>query len=509
MSLLLSIGNASKSNGSKIISLNNKNFKNSVSLKRNSSTRSLLSNTIVRAWLSHGPYQRIVHPNQKINKVIRCNNSNTTSSSSSIMNLSESTLHSIPIEDIRNFSFIAHVDHGKSSLASRVLEHTGNITPTSNTTNNNTKEQINELDTLEVEQARGITVKATAASMIYKHASAKGPTGNILLNMVDTPGHTDFGSEVRRSLAFVQGAVILFDAVRGIQAQSWNVYEHASKNNIKLIPAVTKIDLPNARSLDVTLSISDLFHFDPDYVLNTSARNRIGIEDVLDRVCEDIPSPLECYDSYKVMGEDVLPRAQIIDSWYEQQRGVICLIQVVSGSIKEGDRISVVNTNSNSNSNNQSYSIQELGLVLPKKHRMKKLTPGLMGYAIFGIHNPTLAKPGSTLLLTKDWNYYIHHNNEDNENQIILPNSTTLNKMNHSVIYASVHPSYPEEFDDLSNAVERLALNDSGLDLEDQGVASSGVEVDVQVQGKKGKGSGSGSGSGSGGTSGQYLGPGE
>jgi len=486
MSLLLSIGNASKNNGSKIIPVNIKTFKNSFSLKRNSSTRSLLSNTIVRAWLLHEPYQRI-HPNQKINKVIRCNNSNT----SSILDISESTLHSIPIEDIRNFSFIAHVDHGKSSLASRVLEHTGNITPTSNTTN--TKEQINELDTLEVEQARGITVKATAASMIYKHKSAKGPTGNILLNMVDTPGHTDFGSEVRRSLAFVQGAVILFDAVRGIQAQSWNVYEHASKNNIKLIPALTKIDLPNARSLDVTLSISDLFHFDPDYVLNTSARNRIGIEDVLDRVCEDVPSPLECYNSYNVIGEDVA-RAQIIDSWYEQQRGVICLIQVVSGSIQEGDRISVVNTTSNSNT--PSYSIQELGLVLPKKHRMKKLTPGLMGYAIFGIHNTTLAKPGSTLLLTKDWNYYIHHNNL---NQIILPN--TLSKMNHSVIYASVHPSYPEEFDDLSNAVERLALNDSGLDLEDQGVAASGVEVDVQVKGKKGKGGGS--------TSGQYLGPGK
>ena len=273
-----------------------------------------------------------------------------------------------------------------------MLEHTGNINPktnksSSNNNNNNTKEQINELDTLEVEQERGITVKATAASMIYKHKSAIGPTGYILLNMVDTPGHTDFGSEVRRSLAFVQGAVILFDAVRGIQAQSWNVYEHAKKNNITLIPALTKIDLPNARSLDVTLSIADLFHFDPDYVLNTSARNRIGIEELLHTVCTDIPSPAStalCYHHHSGSNTTIL-RAQIIDSWYEQQRGVICLIQVVSGSIKEGDKISVLQserTIDNNHNNNASYSVQELGLVLPKKHRMKKLTPGLMGVSV-------------------------------------------------------------------------------------------------------------------------------
>lgn len=222
------------------------------------------------------------------------------------------SISGIPLHDIRNFCFIAHVDHGKSSLASRVLELAGNlgedgqklaiefskrwkdkeiassVRDESSELHNSSsdhggaqgKEQIQLLDTLAVEQERGITVKASAASMLYRHPSAKGPLGTLLLNMVDTPGHADFGFEVTRSLSSVQGAVILFDAAQGVQAQTFSVYEKARRMGVTLLPALTKIDLPTANPIDVALGVSELFNFDPDKVIHTSARSRIGVKNV-------------------------------------------------------------------------------------------------------------------------------------------------------------------------------------------------------------------------------------
>jgi len=357
----------------------------------------------------------------------------------SILDASDEEIKEIPHEDIRNFCFIAHVDHGKSSLASRVLELTGNLGKESMFKNG--KEKINELDLLKVEQERGITVKATAASMLYKHDSAIGPSGNILLNMVDTPGHTDFSSEVQRSLSFVQGGIILFDSVRGVQAQSWNVYKTAKDLQVKLIPAVTKIDLENSRSLEIILSISNLFGFDPDDVLCTSARLCVGINELLNKVCEEVSSP--CISNEKLF------HAKIIDSWYEKQRGVICLIQILAGNLKEGDKITVLDASSNN------YSVQELGLVLPFKRRIKYLPFGFMGYAVLGMHDPRQAKPGSSLVLVKDLNKIT----------IKTTNNHLMKSNGHSAIYASVHPSFPDQFDELCAAIDRLALNDTGLDI--------------------------------------------
>ena len=255
-----------------------------------------------------------------INHDINYNEKNKSHNSSHRVNLEN--LSSIPLSDVRNFCIVAHVDHGKSSLASRMLERTGNLgreeqllaidastkagseaginksdtadiavsIPESATSITNKKEQIQHLDTLAVEQERGITVKSTAASMLY-HSPVTNRTH--LLNMVDTPGHADFGLEVTRSLSSVQGAILLLDSSQGIQAQTLSVYDKSQANGVTLIPALTKIDLENARPMEVALSVSDLFGFDPDEdVLWTSARSRIGIGELLDRVCRDVPPPM-------------------------------------------------------------------------------------------------------------------------------------------------------------------------------------------------------------------------
>lgn len=243
-------------------------------------------------------------------------------------------LERIPLEDVRNFCFIAHVDHGKSSLSSRLLEITGNQgkeklkfalemargemgadIKVSRKTESPEKEQIELLDTLSVERERGITVKAATATMLYPHPSAVGPDGVLLLNMIDTPGHADFGREVSRSLSFVEGAVLLLDATQGIQAQTWTVYEKAQsmKNPPQLILAMTKIDLDAARPINVALSVSEWLSIDdPDSIIPTSARSRIGIVELLDAVCQRVPPPRPLEDDD---GESSILRAQVVSLW--------------------------------------------------------------------------------------------------------------------------------------------------------------------------------------------------
>jgi elongation factor 4 len=376
-------------------------------------------------------------------------------------------LDKIPLEDVRTFCFIAHVDAGKSSLASRVLELAGNLGPEAQRVaieaaaaqstgesdgdkpgGNRGKEQIELLDTLSVEKERGITVKASAATMLYRHPAAVGPEGVILLNMVDTPGHSDFGLEVARSLLFVQGAILLIDAAQGIQAQTWSVYEKAKslENPPELLLALTKVDLDAARPVHVALSVSEWLNWDdPDAIIHTSARSRRGVADVLDAVCRQVkpPQPLEDDDG------SVL-RAQVVDSWYDS-RGVNCLVQIVSGGMAEGDRISIAGRGTPSSG--QSFSVQEVGIVLPKAARTGKLGRGQMGYVRFGLKDPRQAQPGTILVLTRD-----------SGKELTLPSipETLTSK---SVLYASVHPMERDGFDELSHAVDKLALNDTGLEV--------------------------------------------
>jgi GTP-binding protein LepA len=307
-------------------------------------------------------------------------------------------LKDIPLEDVRCFCFVAHVDHGKSSLSSRILELTGNLgrdqqvaaweAAMSGITVQeaakdlgkaaplaSSRERIELLDTLAVEQQRGITVKASTATMLYPHHSAVGPSGLLLLNLYDTPGHADFGLEVTRSLSFVQGAVLLTDSTQGIQAQTWSVYEKAKSlpNPPELLIALTKVDLDAARPVNVALSVSDWLDWDdPDAIIHTSARNRIGIKTLLDAICQSVPPPKRLPDD-----DGSMLRVQVVDSWYDS-RGVNCLVQVLSGELREGDRISIATSRSApvGSAQVQSYSVQEVGIVLPHSLRTHSLRIG-------------------------------------------------------------------------------------------------------------------------------------
>lgn len=381
----------------------------------------------------------------------------------------------------------AHIDHGKSSISSRILELTGNLgregqkvawevaqnqtvpsssikseqleesssqsTDASHSTKS-TKEQIEALDTLDVEKQRGITVKASAASMLYQHPSAKGPTGCLLLNMYDTPGHVDFGREVTRSLCFMQGAILLLDATQGVQAQTWSVYDKVKAlepKDPKLLIALTKVDLPSARPLDCALTLSewlDDWDGDPDSILLTSARNRIGIKPLLDTICSEVPSPEPMEDDD---GKSL--RGQVVDSWYDD-RGVNCLVRIASGELAEGDKISILNPGKDTGgAAGQVFSVQEIGVLTPKPLRTRKLHLGQMGYVRFGLKDPRQALPGTVLLFA----------NQVGEDLILptLPSDAVVK----SVLYASVHPEEAEGFEELSSAVEKLALNDTGLEV--------------------------------------------
>ena len=375
-------------------------------------------------------------------------------------------MDTIPLEDVRNFCFIAHVDHGKSSLASRVLELSGNLGPeaqlvaqkaargeavredATETQQPRQKEQIELLDTLSVEKERGITVKASAATMLYPHPSAVGPSGVLLLNMVDTPGHVDFGREVSRSLSFVDGAVLLLDAAQGIQAQTWSVYEKvkALENPPELLLALTKVDLDAARPIHVALTVCEWLSWDdPDSIIITSARNRVGIKEILDAVCEQVPAPKPLEDD-----DATILRAQVVDSWYDS-RGVNCLVQIVSGELSEGDRISIANDKNATQ--NQSFSVQEVGLLLPHSLRTGRLRRGHMGYVRFGLRDPRQAMPGTVLILNKHVG-----------KSIVIPTLPESSNTK-SVLYASVHPMDADGFEELCHAVDKLALNDTGLEI--------------------------------------------
>jgi GTP-binding protein LepA len=389
----------------------------------------------------------------------------------------------IPLEDVRNFCIIAHIDHGKSSVSSRLLELTGNLGPESqkealqaagksidgeNTDTNTTirpsapvpsngKEQIELLDTLSVERERGITVKASTATMLYPHPSAVGPDGVLLINCIDCPGHVDFASEVARSLSFVQGAVLLLDASQGIQAQTWTVYETAKsiKHPPELILALTKIDLDAAKPIDVALTVSEWLSVDdPESIVLTSARSRIGIAELLHAVCCRVPPPQPLPDD-NIQGNNKHLRAKVVDSWYDT-RGVNCIVQILSGTLNEGDRIAIAPTHRDNNSASavQSHSVQEIGLLLPKTYRTGKLQRGQLGYVRFGLKDPRQANPGTILMYHKDIG-----------SDVYIPEQQENTKQSGSVLYASVHPEEEDGFEELCDAVDRLALNDKGLEV--------------------------------------------
>ena len=269
---------------------------------------------------------------------------------------------------IRNFCIIAHIDHGKSTLADRILEYTGAIDK------RELKDQM--LDSMDLERERGITIKLNAVRLEYN---------GYILNLIDTPGHVDFTYEVSRSMAACEGAILIVDAAQGIEAQTLSNVYLAMENNLEIIPVINKIDLPNA---DIDARIAELnktFGFSRDEIILTSAKTGVGIDKLIEAVIERVPSPVCEYDDSKL-------RCLIFDSYFDPYRGVVSLIRVVSGKVKVGDKIKMMTTDT-------SYDTVEIGYNTPKEVKVKELSAGEVGFLCASIKTIDSVKVGDTITL--------------------------------------------------------------------------------------------------------------
>ncbi|KJE90781.1 GTP binding/translation elongation factor [Capsaspora owczarzaki ATCC 30864] len=319
---------------------------------------------------------------------------------------------------VRNFSIVAHIDHGKSTLADRLLEVTGTI--------ERNKDNKQVLDKLQVERERGITVKAQSVSMFYKN---KGET--YLINLIDTPGHVDFSYEVSRSLYACQGCILLVDAAQGIQAQTVANFMLAFDSNLSIVPVLNKIDLLHADAARVTKQMQSVFGTEPEEALRISAKTNLGIDQVLPAIIDRVPPPSG--------NPDAPPKVLLFDSWYDDFRGVVCLIAVVDGSLKVGEKITSVHSG-------LSYEILELGVVSPERVSTTELHTGQVGYLITGMRSTSEARIGDTLHLFQ-------------KPVEALPGFKPVKPM----VFAGVFPMEQAEFDDLRKAIEKLTLNDASV----------------------------------------------
>jgi len=339
-------------------------------------------------------------------------------------------LETIKPSNVRNFSIIAHIDHGKSTLSDRLLEFTGTISEREK------KEQF--LDKLQVERERGITVKAQTASMFYTYKGEQ-----YLLNLIDTPGHVDFSYEVSRSLYACQGALLLVDAGQGVQAQTMANFYLAFEQDLTIIPVMNKIDLPTADPERVTNELHNLFDFMPEDIVKASAKVGIGINDILERIIEKIPAP----DGIR---ERSL-KALLFDSWYDEYRGVICLVALHDGVLKKGDSITLAQTG-------LSYEILELGLMYPEPTPQSALYAGQVGYVIPGMKTVKEARVGDTLF---------HYKNPVEPFPGFKPAKP--------VVFAGLYPVDSDQFEQLQEAIEKLTLNDASVTVEKKSSAALGL----------------------------------
>ena len=346
------------------------------------------------------------------------------------MDLKKINLKDFTPDRVRNFSIIAHIDHGKSTLSDRLLEYTGTIT------NRIKNEQF--LDKLQVERERGITVKAQTASMFYKY---NGIT--YLLNLIDTPGHVDFSYEVSRSLYACQGALLLVDAAQGIEAQTMANFYLAFEQNLAIVPVINKIDMAAADPERVALQMHNLFDFEDSDLVLASAKSGIGITDVLDAVVTKVPAPISSVD-------DPL-KALLFDSWFDEYRGVVCLMAIKNGAIKKGDNISLAQTGN-------SYEVLEIGLMYPDMTPLNALYAGQVGYIIAGMKTVKEARVGDTIYHTK---------------KEVKP--FTGFKPAQPVVFAGIFPIDNVDFDLLRDAIEKLTLNDASVTVEKKSSPALGL----------------------------------
>ncbi|OZI10196.1 elongation factor 4 [Bacillaceae bacterium SAS-127] len=326
-------------------------------------------------------------------------------------------------EHIRNFSIIAHIDHGKSTLADRILEKTQALTA------REMKSQL--LDSMDLERERGITIKLNAVQLTYKAKDGE----EYIFHLIDTPGHVDFTYEVSRSLAACEGAILVVDAAQGIEAQTLaNVYL-ALDNDLEILPVINKIDLPAAEPERVRQEVEDVIGLDASEAVLASAKAGIGIEEILEQVVEKVPAP---------QGDPSAPlKALIFDSMFDAYRGVVAYIRIVDGTVKVGDRIKMMSTG-------KEFDVTEVGVFTPKTTPRDELTVGDVGFLTAAIKNVGDTSVGDTITLAK------------NPAIEALPGYRKLNPM----VYCGLYPIDSSKFNDLREALEKLELNDSALQFE-------------------------------------------
>ena len=325
-------------------------------------------------------------------------------------------------ENIRNFSIIAHIDHGKSTLADRLLDITGAITER--------EKQAQLLDSMDIERERGITIKLNTVQLKYNY---KGE--DYTLHLIDTPGHVDFTYEVSRSLAACEGAILVVDAAQGIEAQTLANLYLAMENDLTIIPVINKIDLPNADVEKVKKELKDNLGFNEDEIILCSAKNGIGIKELIEAVIERVPAPTG-------KKEDKL-QALIFDSYFDSYRGIVTLIRIVNGSVKVGDKIKMFATNN-------IYDVVELGVNTPHITKKNELTTGEVGYLCASIKKIQDVKVGDTITLEKDASLEP------------LPGYKPMKPM----VFCGLYPIESNKFPDLREALEKLKLNDASLEFE-------------------------------------------
>jgi len=332
---------------------------------------------------------------------------------------------------IRNFSIIAHIDHGKSTLADRILEYTGALTQ------REMQDQV--LDQMDLERERGITIKLQAVRLGYKADDGE----EYILNLIDTPGHVDFTYEVSRSLAACEGALLVVDAAQGIEAQTLaNVYL-ALDNNLEIIPVINKIDLPSAEPERVKQEIEDVIGLDCSEAVLASAKAGIGIKDILEQVVSRVPAPTGDPDSPL--------KALIFDSHYDPYKGVIVYVRVVDGSIRSGSKIKFMATGA-------VFEVIEVGAFMPRMGIVDELAVGDVGFIVAGIKNVKDTRVGDTVT--------------DAKNSAIepLPGYRKINSM----VFCGLYPIESSEYNDLRDALEKLVLNDASLSFEPESSTALG-----------------------------------
>ncbi|MFO3148656.1 translation elongation factor 4 [Legionella pneumophila serogroup 1] len=321
---------------------------------------------------------------------------------------------------IRNFSIIAHIDHGKSTLADRFIQICGGLTE---------REMSSQvLDSMDIERERGITLKAQCVSLNYTAKDGK----TYLLNFIDTPGHVDFSYEVSRSLAACEGAILVVDAAQGVEAQTLAVCYTAIDQSLTVLPVLNKIDLPQAEPERVISEIEDIIGLDAQDAIRVSAKSGLGVNDVLEALVANIPPP---------KGDVHAPlQALIIDSWFDSYLGVVSLVRIVNGAIRKGDKMRVMSTG-------RAYEVDQVGIFTPKRTKLDALYAGEVGYVVAGIKEIQGAPVGDTLTLDR------------NPADKVLPGFQRVKPQ----VYAGLFPVSSDDFEAFREALAKLSLNDASL----------------------------------------------